>query len=163
MERTYVKHPFGPFVQKDSKILILGSFPSVKSRENEFYYGHPQNRFWKVLAAVFNEEVPVTLEKKKEFLICHQIALWDVIDSCTLIGSSDASIQDAVACDIESLLQSSMIEKVVLNGKTAEKILKKYYPNLSVSVLCLPSTSPANASFSLERLIEAYQNEICRP
>ncbi len=161
MERIQVKHPFGPFVQKDSKILILGSFPSVKSRENEFYYGHPQNRFWKVLAAVCKDEVPVTLEKKKEFLIRHQIALWDVIDSCRLIGSSDASIQDAEVCDIESLMKNSSIEKVLINGKTAEKILRKHYPNLSV--VCLPSTSPANAAFSLERLIEAYQKEFSRP
>lgn len=156
MNRIYVQHPFGPFVQKDSRILILGSFPSVKSRETEFYYGHPQNRFWKVLANVVNDEVPVSVEEKKAFLIRHHIALWDAIDSCTLVGSSDASIRDQKPSDLPSLLQDSAIEKILVNGKTAERIIRKAYPDLPVPVIALPSTSPANAAWTLEKLTQQY-------
>ncbi len=156
MNRIYVKHPFGPFIQKDSKILILGSFPSVKSRESDFYYGHPQNRFWKVLAKVVNDEVPLSIEEKKAFLIRHRIALWDAVDSCTLIGSSDASIRNQKPSDLPALLKNSSIEKILVNGKTAEKIIRKAYPALSVPVISLPSTSPANAAWTFEKLAEKY-------
>ncbi len=159
MNRIAVKHPFGPFVQKDSRILILGSFPSVKSRENDFYYGHPQNRFWKVMANVVCDDVPVDIKQKQDFLIRHQIALWDAIESCSVIGSSDASIQDVVASDLPSILKDSSIEKILVNGKTAEKIIRKAYSYLPVPVVLMPSTSPANASWSLERLTQRYFEE----
>lgn len=155
-----VYHQFGPFYKKDSKILILGSFPSVKSREVCFYYGHPQNRFWKVLAGVFEEEVPVTLDDKKSFLIQHQIALWDVIESCEIQGSSDASIRNAEPTDLAGLMQHTSIEKILINGKTAYQHYRKTQNHLEVQAVCLPSTSPANAVWSLENLIKAYQEEL---
>ncbi|MBQ4343687.1 MAG: DNA-deoxyinosine glycosylase [Erysipelotrichaceae bacterium] len=159
MNRIAVKHPFGPFVQKDSRILILGSFPSVKSRENDFYYGHPQNRFWKVMANVVCDDVPADIKQKQDFLIRHKIALWDAIESCSVIGSSDASIRDVVASDLPSILKDSSIEKILVNGKTAEKIIRKAYPHLPVPVVLMPSTSPANATWSLERLTQRYFEE----
>lgn len=155
-----VYHQFGPFYKKDSKILILGSFPSVKSREVCFYYSHPQNRFWKVLAGVFEEEVPVTLDEKKSFLIQHQIALWDVIESCEIQGSSDASIRNAEPTDLAGLMQHTSIEKILINGKTAYQHYRKKQNHLEVQTVCLPSTSPANAVWSLENLIKAYQEEL---
>ena len=100
MEYTHVKHTFSPVYNEESRILILGSFPSVKSRENQFYYGHPQNRFWKLIAEIFNEPVPQTIEKKKDLLLTHQIAVWDVIDSCDIVGSSDSSIKNVVPNDM---------------------------------------------------------------
>ena len=148
-------HPFDAYYHFDSKILILGSFPSVKSRAQNFYYGHPQNRFWKVLAMCFESEVPNTIEEKKEFLICHQIALWDVIDSCDISGSSDASIRNATPTDIKGLLLKTKIEKILVNGNTAARLFKKHWPDLDF--IALPSTSAANASMSLERLVEQYK------
>lgn len=148
-------HPFDAYVDSDSKILILGSFPSVKSRAQNFYYGHPQNRFWKVIARCVNDEVPQTLEEKKQFLSRHQIALWDVIDSCDIAGSSDASIRNAKPTDIKYLLNQATIEKILVNGKTASKLFRRYWPDLEF--VELPSTSAANASMSLERLIEEYK------
>lgn len=149
-------HPFNAYINSDSKILILGSFPSVKSRAQNFYYGHPQNRFWKVLARCFNDEVPQTLEEKKQFLSCHQIALWDVIDSCDITGSSDASIKNATPTDIPDLLKKTNIQKILVNGKTAAKLFQRYWPNLNF--IALPSTSAANAAMSLEQLIAEYKN-----
>ena len=149
-------HPFDAYVDSDSKILILGSFPSVKSRAQNFYYGHPQNRFWKVIARCFNDEVPRTLEEKKKFLSRHQIALWDVIDSCDITGSSDASIKNATPTDIPDLLKKTNIQKILVNGKTAAKLFQRYWPNLDF--IALPSTSAANAAMSLEQLIAEYKN-----
>ena len=149
-------HEFGAFVPENARILILGSFPSVKSRETGFYYGHPQNRFWKVMAWCAQDAVPVTIEEKKAFLCRHQIALWDVIESCEIHGSSDASIKNAVPVNIEKLLQETKIERILLNGKTAEKLYHKYNANIPIPAYALPSTSPANAAFSLEKLCEAY-------
>ena len=153
LEYEHLTHTFDPVFDQSSKILILGSFPSVKSRENNFYYGHPQNRFWKVLANVYGMEVPTTIEEKKLFLLEHQIALWDVIESCTIIGSSDSSIKDVVVNDFSKVLESSKIEKIYVNGGKAYELYHKYAEKVTgKAAIKLPSTSPANAAWGLERL-----------
>ncbi len=153
-----IDHPIKPVYNEDSKILILGSFPSVKSREELFFYGHPQNRFWQVTAAVFGCEAPRNVDEKKAFLISHGIALWDVIASCEIVGSADSSIKNAVANDLTEILSAADIKEIFVNGKTAEKYYNKYIKNKIERVaVCLPSTSPANAAWTLERLIEAWR------
>lgn len=152
-----VFHEFGPFYDENSKILILGSFPSVKSREAQFYYGHAQNRFWKVLAACFNMPSPSSLEEKKSFLKMNHIALWDVIESCEIIGSSDSSIKNAKPTDLEKLICQTKIELILINGKTAMKYFKQFHGELKLPVYCMPSTSPANAVKSLADLIEEWK------
>lgn len=153
-----IKHPFPPLYDKNSKILILGSFPSVKSREQMFFYGHPQNRFWKVVSSVFNAPLPQTTEEKKNFLLANNIALWDVIASCEITGSADSSIKNAVINDISQILDNSDIQKIFVNGKTAEKYYNKYTnPLIHRDAILLPSTSPANAAWSIERLIERWK------
>lgn len=152
-----IKHPFPPLYDKDSEILILGSFPSVKSREQNFFYGHPQNRFWKVTSGIFGCVEPVTIDEKREFLHSNHIALWDVIASCNIIGSSDSSISDVVANDLSEILVSANIRQIFVNGKTAEKYYNKYtFEKTNRKAICLPSTSPANAAWSVERLIDAW-------
>ena len=151
-------HPIPPLYREDSRILILGSFPSVKSREMMFFYGHPQNRFWRVLAALYEEPFPVTVPERRDLLLRHRIAAWDVIRSCEISGSSDASIRNAVVNDLRPILEASPIETIYVNGKTAEKLYKRYTePMTGRPAVCLPSTSPANAAWSLERLIEAWR------
>ena len=153
-----IVHPIPPLYTEESEILILGSFPSVKSRESAFFYGHPQNRFWKVMAAVFEDSVPRDVPERREFLIRHHIAAWDVIRSCTIRGSSDASIKDVVANDLTPILDSAPIRQIFVNGKTAEKMYRKYIePKIGRKAVCLPSTSPANAAWSLERLTDAWK------
>ncbi len=147
-------HTIGPVYDKDSRILILGSFPSVKSRETRFFYGHPMNRFWRVIAAVTGEETPVSVEDKKDLLIRRRIALWDVIKSCEITGSSDNSIRSVTPNDLSLIFESADIEKIFTNGRTAYKLFTKYNPNRDA--VCLPSTSPANASLGLEGLIEKW-------
>lgn len=150
-------HPFPPLFDKNSKILILGSFPSVASREQMFFYGHKQNRFWKVIAAVFGADTPVTLTEKKELLLNNGIALWDVIASCDILGSADSSIKNVVPNDLRVILDSAHIKQIFVNGKTAEKYYNKYLlPVLGQKAICLPSTSPANAAYSLDILIEHW-------
>ena len=151
-------HPIPPVYDSHSRILILGSFPSVKSRETGFFYGHPQNRFWKVTAAVFEDEVPATIPEKKAFLLRHRIALWDVLAACEITGSSDASIKNAVPNDLSPILSTADIRQIFVNGRTAEKIYQKYTePLTGRPCLCLPSTSPANAAWRLEDLIKAWE------
>lgn len=153
-----IKHPIKPLYDENSKILILGSFPSVKSREQMFFYGHPQNRFWRVIAGVFGEEIPQTVEEKSAFVLSHNIALTDVIGSCDIVGSSDSSIKNAKPNDLSVILKNANIEKIFVNGKTAEKYYIKYQKALTGrDAVCLPSTSPANAAWSLERLIEEWK------
>ena len=157
-----IQHPIPPVYDRHSEILILGSFPSVKSRETKFFYGHPQNRYWKVLAAVFGQEVPETIEDKKAFLLRNHIAAWDVIASCDITGSSDSSIKNARPNDFDEILGHSKISRVFCTGKTAWSLWKKncaekYEERYKLEVECLPSTSPANAACSLEKLIEAYK------
>ena len=150
-----------PVYDKKSKVLILGSLPSVKSREAGFYYGHPQNRFWKLLAALLSCPVPETIEEKKRMLLTHHIAVWDVIESCDIIGSSDSSIKNVVPADIGKLLENADIGRIFANGKKAESLYKKYiFPKTKVPVTALPSTSPANAACSLEKLVEVWGREI---
>ncbi len=150
-------HPIAPIYDKDSKILILGSFPSQKSREQMFFYGHPQNRFWKVLALVFECKVPESIDEKKQFLLLNNVALWDVIASCDIIGSSDSSIKNAVANDLNEMLSFADIRCIFVNGKTAEKYYNKYIKEkIGREAVCLPSTSPANASWSMEKLVSAW-------
>ena len=153
-----IVHPIYPVFDKDSKILILGSFPSVKSREANFFYGHPQNRFWKVVAAVFDEDIPVTIEEKREFLLRNRIALWDVIHSCDITGSSDTSIKNVTANDLGIILDTADIRTIYVNGKTAYKYYLKYtQPIINREAVCLPSTSPANAARNMERLLEKWR------
>ena len=152
-----IKHPIPPLFDHNSTILILGSFPSVKSREACFFYGHPQNRFWKVLASVFGENVPQTIEEKKAFLLRNRVALWDVIGSCDITGSSDASIKNVVPNDLSEILSKADIKAIFVNGKTAYQYYQKYTePVTGRPAICLPSTSPANAAWSLERLQEEW-------
>ncbi|MQN01317.1 MAG: DNA-deoxyinosine glycosylase [Lachnospiraceae bacterium] len=158
MMKKHILHPIPPFFDKDSKILILGSFPSVKSREQMFFYGHPQNRFWKVIARVFDDEVPVTIPEKKAFLTKHHIAMWDVIGSCDIEGSSDSSISNVVANDLSEILDHSEVKRIFVNGKTAEKYYKRYIePKTGIKAVCLPSTSPANAAWNLDKLYAAWR------
>lgn len=153
----FIEHPIPPFWDADSHILILGSFPSVKSRETAFFYGHPQNRFWRVCAAVLGKEVPVSIVDKKMFLRDAHIALWDVIASCEIEGSSDASIKNAVANDIRPILDGAPITQVFVNGKAAAHLYEKHiFPKTNKTAILLPSTSPANASWSIEKLTDAW-------
>ncbi|MBR1743113.1 MAG: DNA-deoxyinosine glycosylase [Lachnospiraceae bacterium] len=153
-----IEHPIEPVFDEKSKVLILGSFPSVKSRETGFFYGHPQNRFWKVLAGLFGEEVPGTVPEKKAFLLRNHVAVWDVIHSCDITGSSDSSIKNVVANDLSEILSTADIREIFVNGKKAEALYKKYiFPETKREAVCLPSTSPANAAWSLGRLLEAWR------
>ena len=158
MERERILHPIPPVFDERSEILILGSFPSVRSREAAFFYGHPQNRFWRVLAALYDEPVPRNTEEKRALLLRRHIAVWDVIASCSIVGSSDSSIRDAAANDLRPILKVSGLTRIYVNGKTAEKLYRRYIePTLGIEAVCLPSTSPANAAYSLERLVEAWR------
>lgn len=151
-------HEFAPVYNIKSKILILGTFPSVKSRENQFYYGHPQNRFWKVLAALMNAQIPGTIDEKKGFLLDSGIAIWDVIASCDIEGSSDSSIKNVVPCDLSEILTGCDIRAVFANGKTAERLYNRYsLPATKKEIFVLPSTSPANAAFTIDRLVEQWR------
>ena len=154
---TRIQHPFEPLYDENSRVLILGSFPSVKSREQQFFYGHPQNRFWKVISALFEEDVPTTIPEKKHLILSHGLALWDSIASCEIIGSSDASIRNAKANDISLILNSSPIKKIICNGKKSYELYKKYIEEQTGrTAICLPSTSPANASWTIDKLIDAW-------
>ena len=153
-----VRHEIPPLYDAHAKILILGSCPSVKSREGHFFYNHPQNRFWRVLAAVTGEETPGSIPEKRAFLLRNGIALWDVIASCEIQGSSDSSIRNVVPNDIRPILETADIRQIYVNGGTAEKLYKKYiFPVTGRTAVRLPSTSPANAACSLEKLMEQWK------
>ena len=150
-------HPFGPLFNESSRLLILGSFPSVKSREQQFFYGHPQNRFWKVLAALYQQDVPVTVDQKKALILENHLALWDSVASCVITGSSDASIREVRANDLSVILDNSAVRKIFCNGKTSWQMYEKWIrPATGREAVCLPSTSPANAQWTLDRLIDAW-------
>lgn len=152
-----IQHPFGPLFGPDSRVLILGSFPSVKSREQNFFYGHPQNRFWKLVSALFGQEPPQTIPEKKELILSHGLALWDSIASCVITGSSDASIREVCPNDLRIILDHAPIERIYCNGRKSHEMYEKYIlPSLRREAGCLPSTSPANAAWSLEKLIAAW-------
>ena len=152
-----VVHPFSPVVGPESRTLILGSFPSVRSREEGFFYGHPRNRFWPVLAAVYHEKAPLTIPEKQSLILRHGLALWDVIASCRIEGSSDASVRDAIPVDIAQVTAVAAIERVICNGALAGKLYAQHLqPILHLPARILPSTSPANAAWSLAMLTERW-------
>ena len=153
----HLSHGFDPVFDGRSRVLVLGSFPSELSRQNDFYYGNPQNRFWRVLAFCAGEEEPVGIPAKRELLLSHGIALWDVIEECDIKGSSDASIKNVTPAHIERLLDVARIERVVCNGSVAGRLYRKYLQyRVGLEAEVLPSTSPANASWSFERLCERW-------
>lgn len=154
-------HPIAPVYDSNSRILILGSFPSVKSREEGFFYGHKQNRFWRVIASVFDEPVPASVDDKTKLLINNNVALWDVIKSCDIVGSSDSSISDVQVNDISEIIDKSQIKYIFTNGKKADELYRKYIEaNVGIRAVSLPSTSPANAIWSFERLSEFWSKQI---
>ena len=154
---SHIIHPIPPVFDTDSRILILGSFPSVKSRESCFFYGHPQNRFWKLLARLRKEDIPSSVEEKKAFLLRNHIAVWDTIHSCSIEGSSDSSIRNVKANDIGGLLAQTSIRAVFANGDKACQLYRKYcMEQAGREIIRLPSTSPANAAWTLEKLIQAW-------
>lgn len=150
-------HQFEPVYDADSRVLILGTFPSVKSRENQFFYGHPQNRFWKVMAGLTGQPVPQTVSQKKQLLLDQHIAIWDVIQRCEIEGSSDSSIRNVVPCDLTAILRGSRIRAIFANGATAAKLYEKHQKKQTgMEIITLPSTSPANAAYRLEDLLQAW-------
>lgn len=160
-ELQTIKHTFEPIFHNDSRILILGSFPSVKSREGEFYYHHPQNRFWKVISALTEEKLPQTIEDKKIMLLKHRIAIWDVIYQCDIYGSSDSSIKNVIPNNINQILNQCPIEQIFANGDKAYQLYKKYcLPATKRECIKLPSTSPANAAWSFEKLLAVWKENI---
>ncbi|MDD7403646.1 MAG: DNA-deoxyinosine glycosylase [Butyribacter sp.] len=160
---THVVHTFEPVYNSESRVLILGSFPSVKSRQQQFYYGHPQNRFWKVLARCLKTAIPETLPEKKKMLLENHIAVWDVIASCDIVGSSDNSIKNVVVNDFSSVLQKTQIDRIYANGSKAYELYRKYAESQTdMPIIKLPSTSPANAAWSLDRLVAEWGREIIK-
>ena len=157
MERSKQIHPIAPLYDKASRVLLLGSFPSVKSREAAFFYAHPQNRFWPVLAALFDEPEAQSVEQKKSLALRHGVAIWDVLAQCEIAGSSDASITGAVANDLSPILRAADIRAIFCNGKTSWNYYRKYQEAVTgIPAVSLPSTSPANAAWSLEKLKGAW-------
>ena len=153
-----IVHPIPPLFDNNSQILILGSFPSVKSREECFFYGHPQNRFWKVVARVLNEKTPVTIQEKTDMMLRHRIAVWDVIYSCEIEGSADSTIRNVVANDLSIILGNADIKQIYVNGKKAEAMYKKYTEKQTgIKAIVLPSTSPANAAWNEDRLFDEWK------
>lgn len=151
-------HTIDPVYDKFSRILILGSFPSVKSREADFFYAHPQNRFWRLMEILYGSKSLNTIDDKKAFLQEHDIALWDVIGECTITGSADSSIRNVIPNDLGRILGTATIEKIFINGSTAGKLYVKYQEKkTNMKAVVLPSTSPANATFSLEKLVEKWK------
>ena len=157
----HVEHPFEPVFSPESKVLILGSLPSVRSRAEGFYYGHPRNRFWPVLAGILGEPVPADNEGRRAMILRHGLALWDVIAACDIVGSSDASVRNAVPVDIRRIMGAAPVERIICNGALAGKLYRQHLqPITGVEAIVLPSTSPANAAWSQERLAEAWAKHI---
>lgn len=154
-------HGFEPVYDEACTLLILGTFPSVQSRENCFYYGHPRNRFWPLTAKLFADDVPQTIAEKKAFLLRHHVALWDVVQSCEITGSSDASIRDVIPNDVERILKAAPIGRILTNGRTAHTLYARHLqPSIGREAVCLPSTSPANAAWTMEKLEKAWGEHI---
>jgi len=157
-EYTHIVHPFGPLYDGRSEILILGSLPSVKSREQSFFYGHPRNRFWPLLAALFGEPAPATVAEKRGLALRHHVALWDTIYACDILGSSDSSIRNAVPTDLRPILAAAPIRRIFCNGGASGLYYAKYQEKtLGRPALTLPSTSPANAAWTMEKLLDAWR------
>lgn len=161
-EYQHIRHDFEAIYDSRSRVLILGTLPSVKSREQQFYYGHPQNRFWKLLAGIAGEEsVPASISEKTQFLLRNRIAVWDVIAECDIIGSSDSSIKNVVPADLSRILNAAPIQKIYANGTKAYELYMKYsYEKTGREIVKLPSTSPANAAFQMDRLLSVWGNEL---
>ena len=158
MDYTHIVHPFGPLYDETSTVLILGSLPSVKSREQNFFYGHPQNRFWPLLAALFGEAAPQSVEEKMALALRNPVALWDTIYSCDIVGSSDSSIRGVVPTDLRPILAGSGVKRIFCNGRTSGLYYAKYQEKtLNIRATVLPSTSPANAAWTMDRLMEAWR------
>lgn len=158
MEQENVTHPFLPLYGSESRILILGSLPSLKSREENFYYGNPMNRFWKVIAAIFNKNPPDSIEEKKTLILENHLALWDAIYRCDITGSRDQSIRNAEPTNLFPVIKNSKIEHIFCNGKTAWNYYNTHQrKSLEIEAKCLPSTSPANASWTFEKLLEEWK------
>ena len=154
----HIIHSIEPVFDTESRVLILGTMPSPKSREVQFYYGHPQNRFWRVLAAVLGEEVPQSVPEKKAMLLRHRIALWDVLAECEITGASDSSIRNPVANDLSVILDHAPVQAVFTTGATAWKLYTRLQkPHTGIEAVRLPSTSPANCAVKMEALTEAYK------
>ena len=157
-ESECIIHPIPPTFDTNSRILILGSFPSVQSRQMMYFYGHPQNRFWKLLAAIFEESVPQTAEERKSFLLRNNVALWDVIGSCDISGSADSSIRNVVPNDLSLILSAAPIRRIFTNGRKAQELYVRFLQKATGRAAdCLPSTSPSNAAWSFDRLLKAWQ------
>ena len=161
---THVEHPFAPVASAESRILILGSFPSVRSREEGFFYGHPRNRFWPMLSGIFGEPLPLSIPEKQRLILRHGLALWDVIASCDIRGSSDASVQNAQPVDIRLVMDTAPMMKVICNGALAGRLYARYLePVTGIPARVLPSTSPANAAWNLQRLSQVWAEELIVP
>ena len=158
MKTERITHAFDPVFDSESRILVLGTMPSPKSRELGFYYSHPRNRFWPVMARIFGEEIPKSPEQKADFCLRHKIALWDVLKECDIEGASDSSIKNAVPNDMSKILKSADIRAIFCTGTTAAKLYKKFIkPETKIPAITLPSTSPANAKVKFEELVEEYK------
>ncbi len=155
-----VEHNFKPIYNKESKILILGSIPSVKSRENNFYYGNIKNRFWQIIAKAFNKDMPITIEEKIKLILDNNLAIYDVIKSCDIEASADSSIKNVEINDINSIIKKSQIKKIIFNGSKAYQVYNKYEKNKFTNISVLPSTSPANAKYTLEKLYKIWKDEL---
>jgi hypoxanthine-DNA glycosylase len=157
-----LNHPFEPIFDKNSSILMLGTFPSVQSREYGFYYGHPQNRFWKIIVGITQTDpFPETIAAKKQMLLTHKIALADVLQSCNIKGSNDNSIKNTIPMNLSKILNNSNIDRIYANGEKAYQLAMKYFsPNIAQKIYKLPSTSPANAKYSFEKLILEWKKII---
>lgn len=158
MKKRHIRHPFPPIVASDARVLILGSVPSVKSVEHNFYYMHPQNRFWRVLSILLDFDfVGHDIDVRAEHLKKRYIAMYDSVEECDIDGSADNAISNVIPSDIEGIIRGTNIAKILCNGATSYKYLIKYHPNLQPIALKLPSTSPANAAFSIEKLCERWK------
>lgn len=156
-----IVHPVKPIYDKNSEILILGTFPSVKSREAEFFYAHPQNRFWKVMARICGQKTPKSVEEKTKMILKNHFALWDVIKSCEITGSADSSIKNVVPADLSEILKTAKIKQIFVNGRKAEQLYIKFLEkDTGMKAVALPSTSPANAAWSEDRLFEFWNSAI---
>lgn len=156
MNSDKVTHEFPPVFDGNSKVLILGTIPSPKSRELGFYYMHPQNRFWKMLCAVLNENVPDSIKERRAMCLRRGIALWDVLESCEIRGAEDSSISNAVPNDLRRIIGSSPIKRIFTTGKKAHALYKRFFPDLAEDI-CLPSTSPANRTITEAEMLEQYR------
>ena len=164
MSDVSVRNPFPPVIDGASRLLILGSMPSEATRKADFYYMNPHNRFWRVMSAILGEDfLTMSREEKTRALLAHHVALYDVVHRCSIKGSDDASIRDAEPTDVEGLLRKAPIERILLNGKKAAALFRKFFPHCGVPTVVLPSTSPANAKCSLEDLTEAWKSATVVP